>query len=191
MKIELILLLSLLCFILPASVNAECSNSQININTASLSDLDKITYVGSATAQNIINKRPFLSLDDLLNVSGIGDVKLNAIKSQGLACVSNKTNEDKQDNLTIETEEIKNKSEENNEKIVKKQDKLVENNLQKEYSEENKLENSNTESIIKLNSDENFVQEIYSSRNEKIKENLLLGFCIFLILIIILLLIRR
>jgi len=46
---------------------------QININTASAEDLDKITEVGPATAQKIILARPFYSLNDLLKVSGIGE----------------------------------------------------------------------------------------------------------------------
>jgi len=60
---------------------------QININTASVEDLDKITEVGPATAQKIILARPFYSLNDLLKVSGIGEATLQKITQQGCAYV--------------------------------------------------------------------------------------------------------
>jgi competence protein ComEA len=60
----------------------------VDINTASLEELDKITEIGPATAQKIINARPFLSLDGLLEVNGIGEKTLQKIKEQSLACVS-------------------------------------------------------------------------------------------------------
>ncbi|MCX6723282.1 MAG: DUF5011 domain-containing protein [Candidatus Staskawiczbacteria bacterium] len=60
---------------------------QININTASAEDLDKITQVGPATAQKIIQARPFYLFNDLLKVSGIGLVTLQKIIEQGCAYV--------------------------------------------------------------------------------------------------------
>ena len=60
---------------------------QININTASAEDLDKITQVGPATAQKIIAARPFYSFNDLLKVSGIGPTTLQEIVQQGCAYV--------------------------------------------------------------------------------------------------------
>ncbi|MCX6720745.1 MAG: DUF5011 domain-containing protein [Candidatus Staskawiczbacteria bacterium] len=60
---------------------------QININTASAEDLDKITQVGPTTAQKIISARPFYSLNDLLRVSGIGPATLQGIIAQGCAYV--------------------------------------------------------------------------------------------------------
>ena len=60
---------------------------QININTASAEDLDKITQVGLVTAQKIIAARPFYSFNDLLKVSGIGEKILKEIIEQGCAYV--------------------------------------------------------------------------------------------------------
>lgn len=63
----------------------------VDINSASLQQLDEITGVGPATAQKIINARPFSSVDDLLRVKGIGSKTLQKIKDQGVACVNCQT----------------------------------------------------------------------------------------------------
>lgn len=88
MKIPILLVF----IILASNVSALCNETQIDINTASAEKLDEITWVGNATAQLIIyyrtNNKTFDSVDELINVKGIGDKKLSDIKVQGLACVS-------------------------------------------------------------------------------------------------------
>lgn len=78
------LLLALLFVLLPAFVFAV---EQVDINTASLGQLDLLTGVGPAIAQRIIDARPYSSIDDLDKVKGIGPATLQKIKDQGLACV--------------------------------------------------------------------------------------------------------
>lgn len=59
----------------------------ININSASLEELQKIKGIGPTIAQRIFEARPFSSFDDLLGVKGIGESTLNNIKEEGIAYI--------------------------------------------------------------------------------------------------------
>ena len=56
----------------------------ININTASASELDTLPGIGPTTAQKIVEYRdqngPFVSIEDIINVSGIGPGTYERIK---------------------------------------------------------------------------------------------------------------
>ena len=58
----------------------------VDINSATLFDLDALPGVGPSTAQAIIDYRtangPYASVDDLLNVRGIGPSKLAAMRAR-------------------------------------------------------------------------------------------------------------
>ncbi|MBP9822415.1 MAG: helix-hairpin-helix domain-containing protein [Candidatus Pacebacteria bacterium] len=62
------------------------SASKVNINTANLSELERITGVGPAYAQKIIDYRtangPFLKIEDVINVKGIGDKTFQKMKDE-------------------------------------------------------------------------------------------------------------
>ena len=63
--------------------------SQININTATIEELDKLPGVGEATANKIVNHRndngEFKNIEEIKNVNGIGDKKFEDMKN--LICV--------------------------------------------------------------------------------------------------------
>ena len=56
----------------------------INVNTASATELEELPGVGEVIAQAIVDYRtengPFTSVDQLLDVSGIGDATLENIR---------------------------------------------------------------------------------------------------------------
>ncbi len=58
------------------------STTCININTASKEELTTLSGVGDSTAQKIITGRPYAQVDDLLNVSGIGQATLDKFKDK-------------------------------------------------------------------------------------------------------------
>lgn len=166
-------------------ITAYCSESQIDINSASLSELDEITYIGPATAQKIIDFRPFDSIDELIEISGIGDIKLQVIKEQGLACVKKENVEQEKEEEIKEEEGDENKyNEDEDEKESKIEEIAYEND-----SEETKI---NQLEVIKLNSkdiktENNSENNIDSDKNKHSKY----GFVVFCLLLAILFIIKK
>jgi competence protein ComEA len=63
---------------------ARAASGPLDLNTATLEQLDALPGVGPTTAHAIIDERErrggFRSVDDLLDVRGIGPAKLDAIR---------------------------------------------------------------------------------------------------------------
>lgn len=66
------------------SADADPGPTLVNINTAGATELETLPGVGPITAQNIIDYReangPFSSIDEILEVSGIGPAKFEQMK---------------------------------------------------------------------------------------------------------------
>ena len=69
--------------------NSKSVNDVVNINTATQTELETLPGIGTSTALKIVNYRnengKFESIEDIKNVSGIGEAKFNNIKR--LICI--------------------------------------------------------------------------------------------------------
>jgi len=73
----------------PAAENADerrCAG-RVDLNTATPQQLEKIIHVGPARAELIVAARPFRSVDQLVEIRGLGPVRLADIVRQGVVCV--------------------------------------------------------------------------------------------------------
>ena len=68
-----------------SATNSPSASGVVNINRASVTELDALPGVGQSTAQAIVDYRsangPFGSPEDLLNVKGIGPAKFEAMRN--------------------------------------------------------------------------------------------------------------
>lgn len=65
----------------------EASNHCVDINAASFEEVQEIIHIGPERAQDLIDLRPYHTVDDLTNIKGIGPARIDDIKQQNTACV--------------------------------------------------------------------------------------------------------
>lgn len=73
----------------PGQTGSSVSTGKVNINTASVDELETLPGIGPSIAQKIVAEREsggaFAAIEDLRRVSGIGDKKLEAL--QDMICI--------------------------------------------------------------------------------------------------------
>jgi competence protein ComEC len=72
----------------PTSTLDGCRPDQVDINTAPVTELADIIHIDAVWAEDLIDLRPFASVDELTHIAGIGPSRLQNIKEQDLACVA-------------------------------------------------------------------------------------------------------
>lgn len=71
-----------------SSTNKKSTNKTcIDINKASIDELQNIKHIDSTRAKDLIALRPFDSVDDLSRINGIGPARIADIKDEGIACI--------------------------------------------------------------------------------------------------------
>ena len=66
---------------------SSCQPGQVDINSAGFEALQLIIHIGPVRAQEMLEIRPFSSVDAMDRIDGIGPARLADIKAEGIACV--------------------------------------------------------------------------------------------------------
>lgn len=65
---------------LGATTSVTTPGKLVNLNTATLDELDTLPGIGPATAQKIVEGRPYGAIEDLMRVKGIGQATFDKLK---------------------------------------------------------------------------------------------------------------
>lgn len=94
----------ILLLLLLSGVSGLCDEGQVDINAATAEELQRLKGIGPVYSERIIDLRPYTSLDELIAVKGIGEVTLQNIKEEGLACISEEDRSPEEDDATEKEE---------------------------------------------------------------------------------------
>lgn len=64
------------------NINSQDTKDKVDLNTASESELKSLPGVGKTTAKKIISNRPYKSVHDLENISGIGKTMIHDLEGK-------------------------------------------------------------------------------------------------------------
>lgn len=177
----------LVLIFLVSFTSALCEEGQIDVNSAPKEELQDLYQIGINRSKQIINLRPFESVNGLLEIDGIAETRLENIKNSNPSpCVSiNKTDEiQKTENKTSETKDDENNNE-----------SLLENTNSEENQEENSddvNEKSNSEpvtsEIIRLNQKKSEsvngnTEDIKGENDRNLNDKAIYGFIVFCVLL--------
>jgi competence protein ComEC len=70
------------------AATASCQPGQVDVNSAGVDELERITRIGPSLAEQMVALRPFSDLGDLTRVDGIAEATVETIRQEGLACAS-------------------------------------------------------------------------------------------------------
>jgi len=59
----------------------------VDINEASLDEVQAIIHIGPARAKDLIDQRSYETIDEMTKIPGIGPARIDDIKNEGMACV--------------------------------------------------------------------------------------------------------
>lgn len=71
----------------PTNEPEQNHESCININAATVEEVEEIIHIGPKRAKDLIELRPYHSIDELTKINGIGPARVDDIKDEGLACI--------------------------------------------------------------------------------------------------------
>ncbi|RTR06309.1 ComEA family DNA-binding protein [Halomonas nitroreducens] len=74
-------------FVSPAGDAVASTSDCIDLNSARASKLDELPNVSPARAQDIIDGRNWGSVDELVEIAGIGPARMEEIRDSGLLCI--------------------------------------------------------------------------------------------------------
>jgi len=95
-QVGILRILVVISLLLVFSTRTVMASGKVNINTATMEELQTLPKIGPKTAEAIVKyreKHPFKSVDELLEVKGIGEKTLEKLKP--LVTVGKKTEKEK------------------------------------------------------------------------------------------------